>query len=62
MRESQRKAIIILAIFWLLIFGVIAVFYLYYAAMLFTSWGTPGIIIGGIVFLYLIVYSIAMQP
>lgn len=62
MRKSQKIGIIGLALFWLIIFMVIAVFYFVFCANLFISMGTPGIIIGSVVFIYLIFFSLAMQP
>lgn len=62
MRKSQRIGIIGLAIFYLIIFGIIGAFYLFFMAKLSIGMGTPGIIVGSIVFIYLIFFSLAMQP
>lgn len=65
MKKSQKFGICALAIFWILFFGIIAVFYFIYVAKLFVALSgvsVVGGIIGIVVFIYLIFFSLAMQP
>ena len=66
MRDTQRWAIIALAGFWFLVFSVIFVFFLFWKVKLFiaiaASAGPVGWIIAIGVLLYLLCFSLAMQP
>jgi hypothetical protein len=66
MRDTQRRAIIALAGFWLLVFSVIFVFTLFWKVKLLIAIavdiGPVGWIIAIGVLLYLICFALAMQP
>jgi hypothetical protein len=66
MRDTQRRAIIALAGFWILVFSVIFVFTLFWKVKLLIAIavdiGPVGWIIAIGVLLYLICFALAMQP
>jgi hypothetical protein len=66
MRDTQRRAIIALAGFWILVFSVIFVFILFWKVKLLIAIavdiGPVGWIIAIGVLLYLICFALAMQP